>query len=164
MSQPSPSLHRRAGRQSGIALLEVSLGLAGLVVLSLVLLLISIRSIQAQRWTIMQTFSDAFLSREVALAKRTPFADLTAAGSPWPAAPRRNSQQVTLGRLPSGLPVTATLWRFREPAGNNLPAAGGAGTTVTNPVSLEGWRFSSGLTYSIGERNYVKARNVIRTR
>ena len=150
--------------QSGIALLEASLGIAGLVMLAFVLLLLSIRAIQAQRWTVMQTFTDAYMTQEVALGKRLQFSALTDDGSPWPVSPRRDSEEVTIGVLPNGKAVTATLWRTRIPEDNNLASAGGAGTDATNPISMETWKLQSYLVYEVDDRPYVKTRTVIRTR
>ena len=151
-------------RQAGIALLEVTLGIAGLVILSFVLLQLSIRSIQAQRWTVLQTLSDAYMSREVALGKRTSFEQIVADDSPWPPSPQASSQEVIIGRLPNGRPVTATLWRNRQADALNLPSAGGTGNSSSNPVGLETWKLQANLIYNVSDRPYVKTRTVIRTR
>lgn len=156
---------RRSPRsRSGIALLEVTLGIAALVILAFLLLLLSINSIKAQRWTVMQTLSDAYMSREIALGKRMQFQRLTENDSLWPPSPQVSTQEVTIGRLPNGNPVKAVLKRTREAASNNLAAAGGTGDETSNPVGMESWKLQSHLIYNVSDRPYVKTRTVIRTR
>lgn len=164
MKASKPSLHQGRRKSPGVALLEVTLAIAGLVILAFVLLLLSIRSIQAQRWTVMQTLSDAYMSREIALGKRTQFEQIVADDSPWPPAPQMSTQNVTIGRLPNGSPVQAVLKRTRQAATTNLPSAGGTGTQGSNPVGIESWKLQSHLIYQTSDRPYLKTRTVIRTR
>lgn len=139
------------------------MGIAGLVILSFILLLLSVNGVRAQNWTVMQTLTDAYLSRETALGKRIPFDQMTRSDSLWPAQPQMASQAVIIGRLPGGRPVEATLWRTREPDPSN-PISGGTAASAPNPAGMEIWRLRSFLSYSIGEKTYLKGRSVIRAR
>lgn len=123
------------------------------------------RSVTAtQQWTVVQSVTDAFMTQETALGNRMPFDDVTAAASPWPVYPTMSTTTVTVGRLPGGIPITATLNRTRQPDTNNLITAGGTGTTTTNPAGLEAWKLQSYLIYEIGSRSYVKSRTTLRVR
>ncbi|MFT5469142.1 MAG: hypothetical protein ACI8UO_004257 [Verrucomicrobiales bacterium] len=153
---------RRA--EAGVALLEASLGVAGLVLLAFILMILSIRAVQAQHWTVMQTLSDSYMSREVALGRRVQFSELTSETGPWPAAPNKSSDEVSIGVLPNGKSVKAIRWRTRLADSKNLAAAGGTGNSESNPVKLETWKLQSYLIYRIGERSYVKTRTIVRTR
>lgn len=123
--------------------------------LALLLMRASLLSISGNQWAIMQTLTDAYLTRETALANRTPFADATAADSAWPdqtaQVPLVNEQTVTLGRLSGGKSVQAVLRRFRTP---EIPQ--------NNEISMAIWRLHSVLTYRIGEEVYTKSRSTLR--
>ena len=71
---------------------------------------------------------------------------------------------MTLGKLPGGQEVTGTLYRTRIPDANNLTTAGGTGTATTNPSGTEAWKVQSILSYTVGDRQYVKSRTVMRIR
>lgn len=144
-------------------MMEVTASLATLLILSVLLLQSYVTVAGAQRWTVGQSMTDTYVARETAMGKRLPFADLTAAGSPWPTSPAVSTQTVTVGTMPGGVPFTATLRRTKEPNANNLVADGGTGTTATNPAKMESWQLHSYLTYQLAGRSYVKARSTVRT-
>src|SRR5215212_6908940 len=108
---------RRPLREHGSVLVEVSLGMGLTAFLALILMKASLLALSNNQWTIMQTLTDAYLTRETALSHRVPVADLTAAGSQWPdqAAddPPNAVQTVNLGKTAGGQVITATLTRFR---------------------------------------------------
>ena len=155
---------KRRRVSSGIALIEATIGLGGLVVVSLLLFKASLSATAAQRWTVIQAMTDAYMTRETAVAKRVPFDDILALDSLWPAHPAMSTQEVELGRLPGGFAVTATLNRTRIADVNNFASAGGSGSAISNPAKMEVWRLRSFLDYSVAQRQYVKSRTVIRTR
>ena len=151
-------------RQRGSALIEISLSYATLVIVAMLSLKASVNATSGQTWTIKQTMSDAFITRETALASRMPFDTIVGSDSPWSTSPSVTTSTVTLGKLPGGQLVTGTLHRTRTPDPNNLPAAGGTGNANTNPSGSEAWRIQSILAYSVGDRQYVKSRTVLRIR
>lgn len=153
----SPQYHgRREPRASGSLLLEASVALGLVTTLALLLMRGSLLAITGNQWAVMQTLTDACLTRETALAARLPFADITAEGSLW-AAPATlgdvTGQPVTLGRLAGGESVDGTLRRFRTAE----PVDG-------TETGMSAWRLHSVLTYKIGENDYVKTRSTLRTR
>ncbi|MDP4582721.1 MAG: hypothetical protein NWT04_02280, partial [Verrucomicrobiales bacterium] len=87
----------------------------------------------------MQSLTDAYLSRETALASRLPFEDLVSAESPWPLYPESSVTEVMRGRYPGGREIRVSLIRSRDPDLNNLDTSGGAGTLLTNPARSEAW-------------------------
>lgn len=144
----------------GSLLIEVSLGMWLAAMLVLLLMRASLLALGSNQWTIMQTLTDAYMTRETALANRLPMADLTEAGSPWPDAGANEARfegVVSLGRLAGGTEVTARIVRFRV---NCAPADGALGAGAPD---LAIWRLHSVLTYQIGEQSYVKSRAVLRT-
>lgn len=151
-------------RQRGSVLIEVAMSYGVLVAIALLALKASINATSGQSWTVKQAMSDAYITRESALASRVPFNTLVGAASPWPLSPALSTSPVILGRLPGGGTVSGTLHRTRTPDPNNLPAAGGSGTAATNPTGTETWRLQSILDYEIGGRTYVKSRTVLRVR
>jgi hypothetical protein len=158
------TLHRSKSRQRGSALIEISLSYATLVIVALLTLKASVNATSGQTWTIKQSMTDAFITRETALASRIPYDTLVGSSSPWAQNPSVSTSTVTLGKLPGGLVVTGTLHRTRFPDANNLPSAGGTGTATTNPSGTEAWRVQSILAYTVGDRQYVKSRTVLRIR
>ena len=154
---------RRPG-QRGSALIEIAMSYGTLVIVALLTLKASLNATSGQTWTIKQAMSDAYITRETALASRVPFEALTGGGSLWPASPAVANSTVTIGRLPGGRTVTGTLNRTRYADTNNLAAAGGTGTATTNPSGTEAWRVQSILSYELGGRTYVKSRTVLRIR
>ena len=147
---------KAAKHARGSMLLEASMGMGLAAMLSLLLMKAYLLSIGGNQWTIMQSLTDAYLTRETALANRIPLADLTAAASAWPdlAAddPPHVRQTVTLGKLPGGRVVQGELTRFR--------------TNETRDDEPETrmliWRVHSVLTYQVGEHEYVKSRSIVR--
>jgi len=148
----------------GSALIEISLSYATLVFVAMVGLRASLNATSNQAWTVKQTMSDAFITRETALATRVPFDDLTGPSSLWAVSPGVTTSSVTFGKLPGGQLVTGTLHRTRIPDANNLPAAGGKGTSTTNPSGTEAWKLQSIIAYTVADKQYVKSRTVLRIR
>lgn len=146
-----PGFHSRQGS----LLIEVSVALGLTTMLALVLMRASLLAISGNQWSIMQTLTDAYLSRETALANRIPFADVAGDTSAWPAqatgAPVASEQTVTLGRLPGGQGVSAVLRRFRT-----------SETGDNQSIAMAVWRLHSVLTYRIGEDEYTKSRSILR--
>lgn len=128
----------------------MALGLA--VTLALVMMKASLLAISGNQWTMMQTLTDAYMTRETALSNRIPLADVLAADSPWPDWASRSEQNVTLGKMPGGRVVQASLTRFRL----SLPGDPAA------EANLNVFRLYSVLKYQIGERQYVKSRSTLR--
>jgi hypothetical protein len=129
------------------------MGLAS--VLALVLMKASLLAVSNNQWTIMQTMTDAYLTRETALSHRVPMADLTGADSAWPDAagdPSRSVQTVSLGKTSGAHAVNGTLTRFRV---NETPADDA-------DTGIAVWRLHSILTYKVGENEYVKSRATLR--
>jgi hypothetical protein len=158
------SHHRSRSRQRGSALIEISMSYATLVIVALLTFKASVNAVSGQAWTVKQTMTDAFITRETALASRIPFDTLVGSSSPWPNHPTVSTSTVSLGKLPGGQPVTGTLHRTRLPDENNLSASGGSGDATTNPSGSEAWKLQSILTYTVGDRQYVKSRTVLRIR
>jgi len=111
------------------------------------------------------------MSFESAYAQQVPFElfldDAGTPPSPWPLADSLDGPAATtvvIGALPGGNDVTAMVYRSRVPDPSNLVAAGGTATIVENPSRMESWRLQAHLVYTIGEREYVKSRTVVRTR
>jgi hypothetical protein len=154
----------RKASQRGSALIEISLSYATLIIVALLTLKASINATSSQAWTVKQSMSDAFIMRETALASRIPYSEITGTSSLWARSPAVTTTTVTIGKLPGGQPVTATLHRTRIPDSNNLSAAGGVGTLTTNPAESEAWKLQSLLVYNVGEKQYVKSRTVLRIR
>ncbi len=149
---------------SGSALIEISLSYATLVFVAMVTLRASLNATSNQAWTVKQTMSDAFITRETALATRVPFDDITGSNSLWAVSPGVTTSSVTIGVLPGGQSVTGTLHRTRIPDANNLSSAGGTGTSATNPSGTEAWKLQSILVYTVTDKQYVKSRTVLRIR
>ncbi|TAE74198.1 MAG: hypothetical protein EAZ84_11610 [Verrucomicrobia bacterium] len=134
-----------------------------LSVLGLILLKLSLNVIAPRQWALQQAVTDAYLTFEKASAQRLPFADLTSEQSLWPAYPELATSTVEFGKLPGGLPISGTVTRTRFADANNLPSKGGNGTALINPASMEVWRFQSVIRYSLGGRDYLKSRTVVRS-
>ena len=147
---------RRIVRTRGVAMIEVTLSLTFLVTLALLTLKASINVVEAQRWTVIQSLTDAYLTREAAIANRVPFGDLQSGTSDWPVYPASQTQQVEIGKLPRGIPVSATLVRTRYASQMN--------TATNNPTQMEAWVVKSYLRYQLGNQEYVKSRTTVRVR
>ena len=155
MMRPNTTARNLRRLAKGSLLVEVSVAMGFAALVALVLMKASLLAIGGNQWTIMQTLTDSYLTRETALANRIPFADLTGANSNWPdsaGTPARIKQTVTLGKLPGGIAVQADLTRFRS----NETAPDDADTRLTV------WRVYSVLTYRMGDQQYVKSRSTLR--
>ncbi len=144
---------RQRLRPHGSLLIEVSAALALTCALALIIMRASLLAISGNQWTIMQTLTDAYLSRESALSNRLPFADLTATQFAWPdiAVDPVPELTVTLGRIAGGQEMQGTLRRFRT--------AEVASNTET-PLTV--WRLHSLLSYRVGSQEYLKSRSTLR--
>ncbi len=152
-----PSRRRLGPRhEQGSLLLEVSVAMGFTALLALMVMKASLLALSNNQWTIMQTLTDAYLTRETALSNRVPLADLTGATSQWPDAtaddPPKLQQPVTLGKLVNGKTVEATLTRFRV---NETPVPDA-------DTGIAVWRLHSVLAYQVGEKQYVKSRSTLR--
>jgi hypothetical protein len=142
----------------GSVLLEVSIGLALTAFVAVASLKQSMLAISAGQWAAMQAITDAYLTRETALATRLPY-DQLQQSSYWPPTSDATSITVSLGRIadPAGngtLPVTGRLTRRSSSetiSADNLPE-----------VQLT--RLDSVLSYQIGGQSYLKSRSTLRTR
>lgn len=144
-------------RRRGSLLIEVSLAMGLTAMLAMLLMRASLLAITGNQWSVMQTLTDACLTRETALANRIPFADVTGEASAWPAlsdevgSPGVSEQTIVMGRLPGGVAVQGLLKRFRTQE-----------TEPADELSQTVWRLHSVLAYNIGEEQYVKTRSVLR--
>ena len=155
---------KRNSLRRGSLVIEAAIGYGVMMMIAL-LMFKAARSVTAtQQWTVVQSLTDAFMTRESALGNRTPFDSIAGSGSSWPVYPNTTTSTVEVGRLPGGMPVTATLHRTRHPDPNNLIEAGGTGNSNTNPAGMEAWKLQSYLIYQVGDRNYVKSRTMLRVR
>lgn len=147
----------------GSVLLEATYAMTFLAGLSLILLKLSINITAPRQWTLQQTVSDAYLTYEKAWAQRLPFSELLGDASPWPEYPGKSEVQVELGKLPGGKQIFGTVIRTRIPDANNFPVDGGSGSVATNPSGMRVYNFQSLLKYTVGDRQYVKSRTVVRS-
>ena len=144
-------------------LVELALALALLTSIGLVVFKGSLDIMAPRQWIIQQNMSDAYLTYEEAYAQRVSFEQLTSIESPWPVYPENISTEVEIGKLPGGRPIMAEVIRTRIPDTNNISEHGGTGTEETNPTEMQTWQVQSHLSYSIGAKEYVKSRTIIRT-
>lgn len=152
-----------AGWRGGSVLVETTIAMTLLTVLGLTLLKLSLNVTAPRQWTLQQSITDAYVTFEKATAQRLPFEDLTSDQSLWPVHPNIAVSNVEFGKLPGGRPITGTVSRTRFADPNNLPVNGGSGTAATNPAGMEVWKFQSIIRYSVGGRNYLKSRTVVRS-
>ncbi len=143
-------------------LVELALALGLLTSIGLVVFKGSLDIMAPRQWIIQQNMSDAYLTYEEAYAQRISFEQLTSIESPWPV-DTYISTEVEIGKFPGGRPIMAEVTRTRIPDDNNLPEHGGTGTEATNPTEMQTWQVQSHLSYSIGAKEYVKSRTIIRT-
>lgn len=138
-------------------LMEVTVAMGVAVFVAMLVMKGSLLALSGNQWTIMQTLTDAYLTRETALSNRIPMAALTAPNSAWPDAgadnPPHSVQTVTLGILPGGQVVQAQLTRFRL---NETQ-------TENADTSIAVWQVVSILSYTAGDKPYVKSRSTLRT-
>jgi hypothetical protein len=156
---PQPStVSKQRRRMLGSVLLEVSIGLALTAFVAVATLRQSMLAISAGQWAAMQAVTDAYLTRETALATRLPYDQLQQSGH-WPPVSDATSVTVSLGSIadPAGhgtLTVTGRLTRSSSSetiSADNLPE-----------VRLT--RLDSVLSYQIGGQSYLKSRSTLRTR
>lgn len=155
---------QRKSKQRGSTLVEIAMSYGVLVIIAMLTLKASVNASTAQMWTVKQAMTDAFITKESALASRYPFDEVTGNSSLWALYPSTTASTVTIGKLPGGQEVTAKLYRTRIPDSNNLASAGGSGTSTTNPGGTEAWKLQSLLSYQVGDKTYVKTRTTLRTR
>lgn len=140
------------------------MGFALLIIVSLLLMKLSMVALANRSWIVQQTFSDAYCTKEAALAKRIPFRDLDTPGTLWPTGVENALEEdVVMGYLGAGAgnaPVNGTIKRFKEPVNVVLPA----GAAVANPASVESYLVQSVLSYQIHGNTYYKTRSTIRTK
>lgn len=148
----------------GYALIEIAASYAAIVIVALITLRSTLNNINGQQWTAKQAMTDAFLTRETALASRMPFQSVRSNTSLWPAYPNVSTLTVVIGKLPGGTNVSATLTRTRIPDGNNLGSGSGLGNGTTNPSASEAWKLQSLLSYEVKGKSYVKTRTTLRVR
>ncbi|HSJ04067.1 MAG TPA: hypothetical protein VK956_16500 [Verrucomicrobium sp.] len=146
----------RKGLREGSLLLEVSVAMGATAILALLLMKASLLAISGNQWAAVQTVTDAALTKEQALARRVPFADLTSSLSAWPDATNGIPGQgltVVFGRLTGGAPLSGTVTRFRVNA-----------TAVDDTeAGLALWRLHSVIRYRVGQTEYVKSCSTLRT-
>jgi hypothetical protein len=147
-----PQLRTRRGS----LIIEATVSVAFASVLTLLLLKGSLVGLSSNQWTVMQTLTDAYLTKETALANRIPLEDILGANSEWPDPltdiPPRKEMTVSLGKLAGGTAVQGQLVRFRtnETQGDDA---------VTNS---DIYRLYSVLTYRVGDKDYYKSRSTLR--
>ncbi|MBC7980488.1 MAG: hypothetical protein H7Y36_08000 [Armatimonadetes bacterium] len=129
---------------------------------SLLLLKLSLNVVHPRQYTLQQVLSDSYLTFERSRIERIPFENLVANDSPWPTYPTLSEENVQIGKLPGGVPVTGTVIRTRFSDSDNYPIDGGTGTVLTNPAAMKIWRVQSVLRYTISQRTYVKSRTMVR--
>jgi hypothetical protein len=123
-----------------------------LTVLGLILLKLSLNILHPRQWTLQQAISDAYMTYERSYAERAPFETIEA-GVIWPTYPSTaTTTKVKLGALPGGTAITGTVYRTKTQE-----------TITDNPASMKIWKVQSVLTYSLGNKTYVKSRTVIRS-
>lgn len=153
---PDTTHPRRRMQPRGSMLLEATLAMGFAAALALVMMKASLIGLTSNQWSVMQTLTDAYLTKETALANRIPLADLTAESSQWPDptvnTPQRNEMTVSLGKLAGGTAVTGTLTRFRTDETQQDDAA----------TASSVYRLYSILTYRIGDKDYFKSRSTLR--
>jgi hypothetical protein len=146
----------------GMLLVEAGVSLSVLTFVGLILLKLSLNILAPRQWGLQQTLTDAYMTYERAYAERLPFEDLLATNSPWPLYPSVSTSSAEIGRLPGSTPILGTVTRTRMPDTGNYPIDGGTGTVATNPAAMKIWKVQSVMTYTVGSRNYVKSRTVLR--
>ncbi|MFK7910276.1 MAG: hypothetical protein AB8F34_06695 [Akkermansiaceae bacterium] len=149
--------------RAGSMIVELTLALSLLTAIGLTVFKGSLDLMEPRQWTIYQNITDAYLTYEEAFSQRISFEEMTATDSPWPVYPARSELEVEIGKFPGGTPIMASVVRTRIPDENNLSAAGGSGTLLTNPSEMESWQLQSHLKYTIGGKEYVKSRTSVRS-
>ncbi len=148
------------------------MGFALLMIVSLMLLRLSMIALASRSWVVKQTLSDAYCTRESAMAKRIPFANLNNPDpliSLWPTGVGNAAvTTVNMGTLGATAgtaaqrAVTGTLRRYKTPIAAALPAGVGDGGN-SNPADSDSFLLTSVLSYTIGGQPYYKTRSTVRT-
>ncbi|WP_038162990.1 hypothetical protein [Verrucomicrobium sp. BvORR106] len=149
-------IHGQRQRQCrGSLLLEASIAMGAAAILALLLMKSSLLSISGNQWASVQSLTDAALTKEEALARRVPFADLTSATSLWPDAAAgipSTGKSVVIGKMTGGNALPGTITRFRV----------SATPTDDTEAGLSLWRLYSVLRYRVGQKEYVKSSSTLR--
>jgi len=183
---------KHPGTRSGTMIIEMTVALGLLSAIAYILLQGTLHVLPPRQWVIMQNVTDAYLTYEEAYAKRISFEELDSNADSWPIFPDTSSTFVVIGKSPgmgkllgidapaSERDITCELVRTRT-AHDNLPDVSvDLGTKGVNPTAIqtaeylselsnnaakmETWKLQSHLKYSIGGKDYVKSRTVVRTR
>lgn len=163
--------NRTFNLKRGALLLEASIGIMLLGIVGTMVLRTTLSAMRAQNWTVMQTYTDAYMTFEVALANRIPVNDFLDPASIYPlsadtanfvfapaAAPVDPTtglapNQVVLGSKVGGENIIGTIRRTRfDLSDPNFAFTG-----------QQSWALQSVLQYRVNGRTYVKSRQVIRT-
>ncbi len=96
---------RKPERQRGSVLIEIAVAYGTLVTVAVLTLKAAVNTTSGQAWTVKQSMTDAYLTRETALASRIPFDEVTSDGSLWALHPSVTTSTVEIGKLPGGSPV-----------------------------------------------------------
>lgn len=146
---------RRHWSRRGSVLIEASMALGAATLLSLLMMKAALLAIGGNDWTTMQTLTDSIVTRETALANRTPFADITGASSLWPDVSGGMPSPVTiqLGKIMGGKAVDGQLTRFRVNAAN----------TSDPDVNVAAWKLHSVIQYEVSGIKYVKSSATLRS-
>lgn len=153
--QPGSLLNRIASRsRRGVFLIEATLSVVLMLAISLIVFRVTVTTIRARQWGIVQNLADSYLTFEVAYSSRIPFEDFNVVGGPFPVANAFDSEVVDIGTLPGGTAITGTIYRSRIEDADN----------ATNVLEGETWKLRSILIYDFDGRTYAKSRTVSRTR
>lgn len=172
----------RARMRRGSFLVESSVSLFLLVVISLVLVDASINILKPRNWVMRQNLVDAFLSTEVAAASQVDFDDIVNGVSGWGTGTLATAaignavttNNVQMGLMPgfiqggAGRSYTATVHRLRIPIQANTAVATfqpAAGQTMMGmaDMGIRCYELQTHVVYSLDGATYVKSRSVIRS-
>jgi hypothetical protein len=149
--------HGIARLTRGSILLEVSIGLALTAFIAVASLRQSMLALSAGQWASMQALTDAYLTRETALASRLPFDQLREADF-WPPQDEAVTTTVGVGSIANpvgGPPISIEAQLTRS---SQLEAMSAEGLPTTTLLRLD-----SVLKYQIGGQAYLKTRSTLRT-
>lgn len=158
----------------GSFLIESTVSLFLLVVISLVLVDASFNILAPRTWTMQQNLVDAYLSQEVALANREPFSSIENGASAWGAGANVPTAAVTVGRLPGFVAggvgrnynvVSVNRIRVTNQANNAVPGfkpTAGAFFQLSD-LGIRSYALQTHVVYTLNNQTYVKSRTVIRS-
>jgi len=157
---------------AGSMLIEMTIALGLLTAIGLILLKGTIDVMAPRNWIIVQNMADSYLTYEEAYARRVSFDEFTDDASDWAEfdpdtsdAPT-NEIDVEIGKVPGGTAISGTLTRIRIADSLNIPNPNDtdyATNLRANPAKMETWKLQSILSYTIGGKDYVKTRTIVRT-